>query len=725
MPRRVARALTLIALAAVATSGCSRAGPARPVIVLISIDTLRADHLPAYGYRDVSTPAIDSLARDSVRFENAYSHVPLTLPSHAVLLTGLLPYENGVRDNLGFRLGSGRSTLASRLRARGYATGAAVSSWVLRADRGLSAGFDFYDDAMPDNATRERPGSDSVERLVRWADSVAGKPLFLFLHLYEPHFPYSPPEPFRNRYQKMPYDGEIAAADQAVGRLLDDLKRRKLYDGAVILLVSDHGEGLGDHGEDEHGVFLYRETMRVPLFWKRPTSLNRGESVSRPVGLIDVVPTILSAARIPVPLELSGVPLEASRRKASGRRVLYAETFYPRLNFGWSDLASLTDDRFEYIEAPRPELYDIVADPSEKRDLATAKTDAFRSMRAALARISRPLAAPEAPSSEEVKKLASLGYVHVAAAAADSAARPDPKDRVATLRDFRRLLAFYYGGVDAEVIPLARRMTQSNPGILSVWTALAGSLERTGRAKDAAAALREGLTRSGDGTPLEQRAQAFDDLGRLLMAAGDRAGREAVLREAVAMGAASEEARRELARMYIGSQRPSDAVELLRLQTLRQPESFEVLGIALASMGRDSDARAALLRAWETAPGNGRVALNLGVLALHRSDAVDARAWLSQAVQATPDNAAAWADLGLAQAASGDEDAAAASWKRAVALKSDQWDAVFNLALFELKRGAEAAGRQRMERFLAVAPPQKYERELAEARRLLAPRSKA
>ncbi|MEP6802436.1 MAG: sulfatase-like hydrolase/transferase [Acidobacteriota bacterium] len=693
--------------------------------MLISIDTLRADHLSVYGYHGVSTPAIDSLARDSVRFENAYSHVPLTLPSHAVLLTGLLPWENGVRDNLGFRLAPGLSTLASRLRDRGYATGAAVSSWVLRADRGLSAGFDFYDDAMPDNPTRERSGSDSVDRLVRWADSIAGKPPFLFLHLYEPHFPYSPPEPFRSRYERAPYDGEIAAADQAVGRLLDALRRRKLYDDAVILLVSDHGEGLGDHGEDEHGVFLYRETMRVPLLWKRPASRGRGESVSRPVGLMDVVPTLLSAARAPVPPELPGVPFEASLGKPSGRRVLYSETFYPRLNFGWSDLASVIDDRYQYIEAPRPELYDVVADPSEMRDLAAAKTDAFRSLRAALARMPRPLPVPEAPDSEEVKKLAALGYVHVAAAGAGSTARPDPKDRVATLRDFRRLLALYYGGEDAEVIPLARRMAKSNPGILSVWTALAGSLERTGRAGEAAAALREGLTLASDGAPLEQRTQAFADLGRLLMAAGDRAGREAVLREAVAVGAASEDSRRELARMYLESQRHSDAVELLRARTLRQSESFEVLGIALASTGKDADARAALLRAWEIAPGNGRVALNLGVLALHRSDATDARTWLSRAVQSTPENPGAWANLGLAQAASGDEDAAAASWNRAVALKADQWDAVFNLALFELKRGRVAAGRQRMERFLAVAPPQKYERELAQARRLLATRSKA
>ena len=383
-----------VVLAGAAGTGCSRRS-ATPTIVLISIDTLRADHLPCYGYRRVATPAIDSLARDSVRFENAYSHVPLTLPSHATLLTGLLPFANGVRDNLGFRLAPSHATLAARLRERGYATGAAVSSWVLRSDRGLAAGFDRYDDAMPDNPTRERSGSDSVDALTRWADSVTGKPLFLFLHIYEPHSPYAPPEPFRTRYAEQLYDGEIATADAAVGRLLDYLARRKLYDGALVILVADHGEGLGDHGEDEHGVFLYRETLRVPMLWKRPGAADSKRVVTSPVGLVDVAPTILSAAGADLPPDLSGVSLSATLAGPSASRSIYGESLYPRLNFGWSDLASLTDSRYQYIEAPRPELYDVVADPGERRDLAGSLPPAFRTLRAAMGSMSRPDSAPE------------------------------------------------------------------------------------------------------------------------------------------------------------------------------------------------------------------------------------------------------------------------------------------------------------------------------------------
>lgn len=249
-----------------------------PSVVIISVDTLRADHLPAYGYKGVATPALDSLRRDAMLFENAYSHVPLTLPSHASLLTGLLPYQNGVRDNLGFRLDHSHPTLATLLKARGYATGAAVSSFALRREGGLAAGFDLYDDQFAQGSADERPGSETSAKLEAWSDSVAvrGKPLFLFLHIYEPHTPYSPPEPFRTQYASRPYDGEIAAADAAVGGFLDYLRRHSLYESSLIVFLSDHGEGLNDHGEEEHGVFLYREAIHVPMMVKLPGHRDTG-----------------------------------------------------------------------------------------------------------------------------------------------------------------------------------------------------------------------------------------------------------------------------------------------------------------------------------------------------------------------------------------------------------------------------------------------------------------
>jgi choline-sulfatase len=705
---------------AVSVAACARAPSPRPTIVLISVDTLRADHLPAYGYRRLETPAIDALARDSVRFDNAYSHVPLTLPSHAVLLTGLLPFENGVRDNAGFRLAPGHVTLAARLRAAGYATGAAVSSYVLRADRGLNAGFDRYDDEMPDNPTRERSGVESADALARWAATVRDKPLFLFLHIYEPHAPYTPPEPFRRRYRDRPYDGEIAAADAGVGRLLDFLKRTGLYDRALILLLSDHGEGLGDHGEDEHGVFLYREALRVPLFLKRPGSADAGRIVSMPVGLADVAPTVLSLLSETRAEKLSGISLfESLQAKKVPARRIYGETFYPRLNLGWSDLASLTDDRYQYIEAPRPELYDLAADPVERNDLASGTPAPFRAMRAALAALQRPFVGPEASTTEEIKRLASLGYIHVSPPVPAGRALPDPKDRVETLRDFHRLLDLYYAGKDEEAIALARRVVARDPRIFSAWTALAGSLERAGKGLEAVRALREGISQSSAETAPEQLSQAYDDLARLLKQAGDRRAQEQALRDAVARGVASEVARRDLARIYLESGRAGDAIGLLRSAPVQEAESLEVLGVALAAAGKNDEAKETLLRAWAAAPSDARIALNLGVLALHRSDFRDARDWFSKSIQLKPGDPTVLANLGLAQAALGDEASAAESWGKALELDPRQSDALYNLALLELKKGSTQQGRVRLEHFVASAPRNRYAKELGEARRLL------
>ncbi len=722
---RGARTAAIVWALAVGVAACARAPAAKSPIVLISIDTLRADHLPAYGYRGLETPAVDALARDSIRFENAYSHVPLTLPSHAVLLTGLLPFENGVRDNMGFRLAPDHPTLATRLRAAGYATGAAVSSYVLRADRGLNAGFDHYDDQMADNPTRERSGVESAEALARWAATVRDRPIFLFLHIYEPHAPYAPPEPFRSRYQDRPYDGEIAAADAGVGRLLDFLKRAGLYDRALILLSSDHGEGLGDHGEDEHGVFLYREALRVPLFLKRPGSTDAGRVVSTPVGLVDITPTVLSLLPGTRADELSGTSLFKSlQAKDVPARRIYGETFYPRLNLGWSDLASLTDNRYQYIEAPRPELYDIVADPVERNNLASGTPPPLRSMRASLAALHRPFVRPEASTPEELKRLASLGYIRVSSPVPDSRTLPDPKDNVETLRDFHKLLDLYYAERDEEAIALARRVVARDPRIFSAWTALAGSLERSGKGLQAVRALREGISQSSAETPAEQLSQVYDDLARLLKQAGDSRGREEALRDAVAHDVASEAAKRDLARIYLESGRAGDAVGLLRSAPMQEAESLEVLGVALAAAGKNDEAKETLLRAWAVAPSDARIALNLGILALHRSDLQEARDWFSKSIQLKPDNPTALAHLGLAQAALGDEAAAAKLWTRAVELDPRQYDALYNLAVLESKNGLRQQAWAHLERFVASAPRDRYSKELGEARRLLRNRGK-
>ncbi|MES1211548.1 MAG: sulfatase, partial [Acidobacteriota bacterium] len=271
----------------------------------------RADHLPAYGYRGVETPAFDELRRDGDLFEKAYTPTPLTFPAHSSLLTGVLPAVHGVRDNVGYHLDKGKIErgelpyLPWLLRKKGYATGAAVSAYVLQAKGGLDTGFDLYEDSIEFRSNTglgglQRPGGETLKLARGWLDSVKDKPFFFFFHLYEPHTPYQPVEPFASRYASK-YDGEIATADRIVGDLLAELKRLGVYDRALIILVSDHGEGLGEHGEEEHGVLLYDEAIHVPLLLKLPDAQLAGSTVSKPAQLTDVAPTVLALLGMEVP----------------------------------------------------------------------------------------------------------------------------------------------------------------------------------------------------------------------------------------------------------------------------------------------------------------------------------------------------------------------------------------------------------------------------------------
>ena len=355
--------VVFVIFVAFALGACSRDKGPGPVI-LISIDTLRADHLPVYGYTKIRTPNIDALASGGIVFERAWSHAPQTLPAHASILSGQLPFETGVRDNIGFTVKPDQWLLQKALSGRGWPTGGFVSAFVLRAATGIGNGFDTYDSEMPPTSTErsigqvQRSGEKTLALAESWVQARdRAKPFFLFFHIYEPHKPYAPPQRFASY---APYDGEVAYADEIVGRLFDRLRALDLYDRSTIVLLSDHGEGLGDHGEQEHGLFLYHETTRIPLIVKLP-GRHAGRRVAAPVQQIDVAPTIL---------DLIGAPANASLKGRSLRPLLdgtgtiadtgiYAEAFYSRYHFGWSELLSLTDERYRYVKAPKPELYDL------------------------------------------------------------------------------------------------------------------------------------------------------------------------------------------------------------------------------------------------------------------------------------------------------------------------------------------------------------------------------
>ena len=480
--------------------GAGQAGP----VVLISIDTLRADHLPAYGYRGVATPAIDALAADGIVFEHAYAHTPQTLPSHTSILSGELPFEHGVRDNVGFTVKPGQRLLAGMFRDHGFQTAGFASAFVLRKESGIAQGFQVYDDEMPPTSPNasvgmvRRDGAQTLARAEQWLDTQTSPRFFLFVHFYEPHRPYLPPA--RYAFYPNAYDGTIAYSDELVGRLISDLKRRGLYDGATIALLSDHGEGLGDHGEQEHGVFLYDETIHVPFIVKRAGERDAGKRVSAPIEHIDLVPTLLDLAGLPVPRDLRGEPLRAAMDASDpslAQRGIYSETLYPLYHFGWSPLYALTDPRYRFIMAPRSELYDLERDPGERRNLEADRPQTAASMQTALDAlvVHRQIDAPAAVSSSEMERFHALGYIGSSRLprGADTRSLPDPKDKIAALEGYRRAVDLVNEGKLREATTAYRAVLEDNPTMVDVWTELSAVLMRQGMTAEGVDALKHAV----------------------------------------------------------------------------------------------------------------------------------------------------------------------------------------------------------------------------------------
>ncbi|MEW5802527.1 MAG: tetratricopeptide repeat protein [bacterium] len=397
-------------------------------VLLITIDTLRADHLGCYGYGGVQTPSIDGMARSGVQFTHAYTPVPITLPSHTTIMTGQYPIQTGVRDNGTFRVSEHSTTLARALHQHGYRTAAFVSAYVLDSRYGLDQGFDSYDDALDPKEKvafldSERSAEQVTQSAMSWISRNADSTFFTWVHYFDPHANYHPPSPFAEQYKGHPYDGEIAYTDHWIGVLLDHLQALGILDDTLVVLTSDHGEGLGEHSEKTHAIFIYDTTLHVPLIMRYPKKLPEGKTIAEFVRTLDIMPTILPLAGLPTPDSCEGIDLTEviQGKKDSLGLSLYLETLYPQINHGWSPLEGIRTRDWKYILAPRPELYHLARDPSEMNNLAGQQADNAswqQQWAMQLEQLKKRITSKKSPEGTHValdpeakERLRSLGYV--------------------------------------------------------------------------------------------------------------------------------------------------------------------------------------------------------------------------------------------------------------------------------------------------------------------------
>lgn len=470
-------------------------------LLLITLDTTRADHIGCYGWTRAATPVLDSLARTGVKFEQAFSHAPITLPSHTSLLTGTLPPEHGVRDNGRYVLGPELPTLAEVYRQHGYKTGAFVAAGVLDSRYGLDRGFDTYDDEMPRNPAgepyRDRHGDAVCDRALTWLEQTRDKPFMCWVHFFDPHAPYVPPPAFLAKTGD-PYDGEIAFVDAQIGRLMDWLKTNDLSSRTLVVAVADHGESLGDQGYLWHALLVYVSTMRVPLILSLPGRLPQGTSSPDMAGISDIMPTILDFMGWSVPDQVTGRSLlPALRGHTMPAHAIYGESDFPYNSFGWSKLRCLVNTRWKYIRAPKAELYDRLADPGETQNLTEVHPDVTQKLEADLAALEENMAVRESPvrrmDADTRQTLRSLGYVGGEPPQVEPANLKNPRDMVHVNTAFREAESLLGARRPKQAIALLEPAVKESPESFVLVEMLGKAYAMVGRFKEAERLLLEAL----------------------------------------------------------------------------------------------------------------------------------------------------------------------------------------------------------------------------------------
>jgi arylsulfatase A-like enzyme/Flp pilus assembly protein TadD len=501
-------------------------------VILITVDTLRADKIGCYGNGNVATPTMDAFAAQGIRYERAISQTPLTLPSHTTIMTGTLPIFHGVRDNGGFVVPAELVTMAEAFKTKGYDTAAFVAAYVLDSKWGLNQGFDTYFDKFDLSRFEkislgevQRPANEVIDEALGWIDKKKDGKFFAWIHLYDPHTPYAPPEPFKSQYAQNPYLGEISYTDTQLARLWDFLDRNGLRDNLFLIFTSDHGESLGEHEETTHGFFVYQAALHVPLIIATPFPELRGRISSETVGLVDVMPTVCEMAGIPIPAEVQGRSLVPSFfvPGAAADRLAYSETFYPRYHYGWSDLRSVQDGRFKLILAPVPELYDLDRDPGEEKNLVYLEKKVFEdlSARAGVLMEEAGRNALEVDlqnvDEETREKLAALGYVgsFMDSAKLQGKKLANPRDKIGVFNELSKARESGLGGDSEEAIRTIQAIIAEDPAITDAHFGLGNVLYKARRFEEAVESFKKAIDlKPDDSFAVINIANCYQAMGR-------------------------------------------------------------------------------------------------------------------------------------------------------------------------------------------------------------------
>jgi arylsulfatase A-like enzyme/Flp pilus assembly protein TadD len=654
-------------------------------VVLITIDTLRYDAVGFDGNTRGTTPNLDRFAAEGRVFDQAHSHNTITLPSHTNILTGMLPYQHGVRENAGFRLSPKTPTVATRLKAKGYTTGGFVGAYVLDSRYGLNHDFDNYDelyrhlDEQLEFKIQQARAEDVVKAALEWYRSQDGKRRFMWVHVYDPHAPYEPPKTYQEKFPDNLYLGEVAYTDASLAPLLETL--RGVQPAPLVVVTGDHGEGFGDHGELTHGLFCYEATLHVPLFVWCPDLVPPGRN-----GVwarhIDILPTMLDALGEPPAHDLPGQSLLPADR-VEAPEGSYFEALSAAFNRGWAPLRGIESGGVKYIDLPIQELYELPKDPREENNLAAGGTpDALRRLRKRLLELPAQPHERGTIGSEEAAKLRSLGYL---TGSNELKTTYGPAEDPKTLIKVDQTIHVFTGLMQEEkydeAVEVSRRVVKENPHMKIGYQNLSSALVAK---KDVPAAIR-------------------------------------VMEQATANGAGGEtmDRRRGLLLSEIG--RSAEAVKvLMQYQESEDPESLNALGIVLSDAGRPTEALPIFARAMELDPSGADGFQNTGIALLKLNRPAAARDNLEMALKFGKRHARAWNALGVAYQQLGDEPKAIHAWEECIALNPEQYDALYNIGRVAGHAHDWKKAREALEKFVATAPPKQYGKDIAEVRAVLA-----